>query len=394
MSASPPALPKTVQGLLDAVRATAGLDDFGTDRAFLKGLDVLVDAAPREARLNAIGEQLVYGGILRLLVNRLRYVRDLKAHPEIQQERIVKPIVVIGLPRTGTSKLQRVLSCDPDAQRLDLWKQQNAAPFPGELPGKPLARIEAARAVEQMLSTMFPGFQARHPLEAEEPDEELHLMEGSFDCMLSWVFTRLPSFRQHVDASDPRAMYRWLYAMLQYLQWQDGGGRGRPWMMKSPTHIGVLDHFLEIFPDAVLVHTHRDPRAVIPSFASLITEARKVGSDQVDPVEVGREILDYWTDQMNRYLVLRDRLPKDRVIDVQFDEVRSDIVGVIRRIYASIGRTLTAEAITAFKAYEARRPEHHFGSYQYTAEDHGLSVDEIDQRFAAYLRRFISGAKA
>jgi hypothetical protein len=389
VNAPAPALPRTVEGLLDAARAATGLQDFGADLGFMKGLRVLVDAAPREARLNAIGEQLVYGGILRLLVNRLRYVRDVGAHPEILDERIVKPIVVIGLPRTGTSKLQRVLSADPEAQRLDLWKQQNPAPFPDEVRGAPTARIEAARQIEQMLTTMFPGFQARHPLEAEEPDEELHLMEGSFDCMLSWVFTRLPTFRQHVDASDPRPMYRWLLAMLQYLQWQDGGGRGRPWMMKSPTHIGVLDRFLEIFPDAILVHTHRDPRAVIPSFASLITEARKVGSDQVDPVEVGRDMFDYWSSQMDRYLVLRDRLPPDRVLDVQFDEVRSDVVGVIRRIYALAGRQLTPQAIQAFRAYEARRPEHHFGSYEYTAEDHGLTLGQIDRRFAAYRRRYL-----
>lgn len=384
-------LPKTVDGLMAAASAATGLSDFGEDRGFMTGLRILVDAAPREARLNALGEQLVYGGIIRLLSNRLRYIRDLKAHPEILDERIVKPIVVIGLPRTGTSKLQRVLSCDPDAQRLDLWRQQNPAPFPDETPGDPRARIDAALQIEQMLTTMFPGFQARHPLEAQEPDEELHLMEGSFDCMLSWVFTRLPSFRQHAQTCDPRPMYRWLHAMLQYLQWQDGGGRGRPWMMKSPTHIGALQEFLEIFPDAVLVHCHRDPRAVIPSFASLITEARKVGSDEVDPVEVGRDMFDYWSAQLDRYLITRERLPRDRVLDVQFDDVRTDVVAVIRRIYERAGRPLTPQAVAAFKAHEQRRPEHHFGAYEYRPEDHGLNLDEIDQRFAAYRAQYIHG---
>lgn len=160
-------------------------------------------------------------------------------------------------------------------------------------------------------------------------------------------------------------------------------------MMKSPTHIGALNEFLEIFPDAVLVHCHRDPRAVIPSFASLITEARKVGSDDVDPVEVGRDMFDYWASQLDRYLVVRKELPKDRVLDVQFDEIREDIAGVIRRLYERAGRPLTAAAMAAFKAHEARRPEHHFGNYEYTAEDHGLSLDEIDDRFAAYRRDYI-----
>ena len=371
-----------------ATEATGGLKDFG-DPSFRKGLAVLVKAYAEEARLNALGEQMVYGGINRLLSNRLRYVRDIGLHPEILAERIEKPIVILGLPRTGTSKLHRAMSADPGVQRLDLWKQMNPAPFPGEVPGQPTARVEAALGVEQLLTNLFPGFMARHPLEANEPDEELHLMEGSFDCMLSWVFSRVPSFRDHVDVCDPRPTYRWLHAMLQYLQWQDGGGRGRPWIMKSPVHIGALSLLLETFPDATIVHCHRDPRKIIPSFASLITEARRISSDVVDPVEVGRDMFDYWALQLDRYLPVRAQLAADRILDVQFDEIRQDVMDVIARIYRKAGHPLTAEAMAACKAYDERRPEHHFGTYEYRPEDHGLDLDEIDRRFATYRHQFI-----
>lgn len=385
-----PELPRTVEGLMAAATAaTGGLNDFG-DPGFRKGLSILVQAYADEARLNALGEQMVYGGIVRLLSNRLRYIRDIGLHPQILQEKIEKPIVILGLPRTGTSKLHRVMSADPGVQRLDLWKQMNPAPFPDEVPGVPTARIEAALAVEQLLTNLFPGFMARHPLEAREPDEELHLMEGSFDCMLSWVFSRVPSFRDHVDSCDPRPTYRWLHGMLQYLQWQDGGGRGRPWIMKSPVHIGALPLLRETFPDATIVHCHRDPRKIIPSFASLITEARHISSDVVDPVEVGRDMFAYWALQLDRYLPDRARLPADRILDVQFEEIREDIMGVIARIYRKAGRPLTAEAIAACTSYDQRRPEHHFGSYEYRLEDHGLDLDEIDRRFASYRRQFIS----
>lgn len=387
-SAAPP---RTVQDLMAAASAETGLEDFG-DRHFLTGLSRLVEALPREASLNAVGEQMVYGGILRLLGNRLRYVQDLKRHPEILQEQIVKPIIILGLPRTGTSKLQRVLSADPAVQRLDFWRTINPAPFPGEEPGNPRGRIEAAQLVEQTLATMFPGWMARHPMEALEPDEELHIMDGSFECVISWLFSRVPSYYAYISHCDPRPMYRHLHQQLQYLQWQDGGARGRPWIMKSPVHIGALPTLLETFPDAILVHCHRDLQKVIPSFASLIEEGRKIGSDRVDPVEIGRDMCEYWATSLDRYLVDRDRLPPDRILDFQFEEIRNDVLAVIRKIYDRAGRVLSAEAIAAFRDYEARRPEHHFGSYEYSAERYGYVPEQIDRRFAAYRERFMTNS--
>lgn len=379
---------RTVQGLLAAAAAETGLEDYG-DRHFVTGLSALLEALPREAALNVVGDQMVYGGIHRLLCNRLRYVQDIKTHPEILDEKIVQPIIILGLPRTGTSKLQRVLSADPLVQRLDFWRTINPAPFPGEEPGHPQARIEAALVVEQTLATMFPGWMARHPMEALEPDEELHIMDGSFECVISWLFSRVPSYYAYIRHCDPRPMYRYLHAMLQYLQWQDGGARGRPWIMKSPVHIGELPTLLQTFPDAIIVHCHRDVREVIPSFASLIEEGRKIGSDHVDPVEVGRDMCEYWALALDRYLIERDKLPPDRILDFHFEEIRGDVVAVIRRIYAAAGRVLTPEAVAAFKDYEARRPEHHFGTYEYSAEQYGYVPQQIDRRFAAYRARFI-----
>jgi len=176
--------------------------------------------------------------------------------------------------------------------------------------------------------------------------------------------------------------------MLQYLQWQDGGGRGRPWILKSPTHVGDMPTMLETFPDATIVHCHRDPRQVIPSFAALGTAGRRIGSDVVDPVEVGNEMFGYWADQLDRYLIVRPQLPPDRILDLRFDEIRKDVVGVIRRIYARAGRELTLEAVEAFRSYEKNRPEHHFGNYEYNAEQHGLSLAGIDARFAEYRHAF------
>jgi len=385
----PVQLADTVEGLLAAAQAETGLEDFG-DRHFVKGLTILVDALHKEANLNAMGKMMVYGGFIRLLSNRLRYQNDIKLHPEILDEKIEAPIIILGLPRTGTSKLQRVMSADPGVQRLEFWRTLNPAPFPGEKPGEPKERIDAGLLVEHTLATQFPGWMARHPMEALEPDEELHIMDMSFECVISWLFSRVPSYYDYICQCDPRSTYDILYKMLQYLQWQDGGSRGRPWIMKSPVHIGALDVLLETFPDAIVVHCHRDPRDVVPSFASLIEEGRKMGSDQVDPVEIGHDMCEYWADQLDRNLVIRDQLPADRILDFKFEEIVTDVVGVIGKIYKYAGRELTPEAMAAFNDYNARRPKGHWGSYEYSSDHYGLSLDAIDERYAAYRKRFIT----
>lgn len=391
----PTPTPLFVEDLLAAATSATGLEDYG-DRGFIKGLTILTEALRSEANLNAMGQVIQSGGIIRLLSNRLRYVHDVKLHPEIRDEKIDAPIVVLGLPRTGTSKLQRVMSADPAVQRLEVWRLLNPAPFPGEEPGNPKERIEVGLMVEQMFTTQFPGWMVRHPMEAREPDEELFIMEMSFECAVTAMLARMPTFRKFATQCDPHPTYKILHEMMQYLQWQDGGARGRPFIMKSPVHIGDLPTFFEFFPNATVVHCHRDPRKIVPSFASLIVEGRRMSSDVLDPVEIAQEWFDYWADLIDRNLVARDTLPKDlvdRIVDVEFDDIRKDPVSVVRKVYERAGRKVTPEAVAAFKDYDARRPEKHWGAYEYTTEEFQLSEAAIDKRFEEYRKRFITTAK-
>jgi hypothetical protein len=380
-------VPKTVPGLLAAARAMAGLDDFG-DPHFIQGLTVLVDGFRNEARLSAMGEQMAFGGLLNMLVNRLRYVRDLKRHPEIREQLITRPIVILGLPRTGTTKLLRILGTDPQAQAMYYWRMMNPAPFPDEIPGDPRGRIEAAQAAVAMLSEHFPGFIARHPTEALQPDEEVLLMQGSFEHVVTWLFARMPSFYDHAMNGDLRPQYRYLHGQMQYLQWQDGGARDRSWVLKSPCHTGFVDVLLETFPDAVLVHCHRDVNQLLPSIAGLVEEMRRIHSDHVDRRQLGDDMLDYFGRLMDQYLVQRDQLPRDRIIDVRYDEVLHDAVQVVRRVYERVGRRLTPQDEQRIAAWEEQRPPHYLGSYTYSRADYGYGPDTIDRRFAAYNARF------
>lgn len=387
VDAMPEPIPFYVDDLMTAVTEATGLSDFG-DLGFVNGLEVLAASLREEAKLHEGGVIGQSQEILRLLVNRLRYIDDVKKHPEIRDEKIVAPIVVVGLPRTGTSKLQRVMSGDPGVQRLEVWRLLNPAPFPDEAPGKPEGRIAFAKVVEDTFRTQFPGWMARHPMEAEEPDEELFIMEMSFESSVSAMLARAPTFREFSMSCDPRPTYKILFEMMQYLQWQDGGARGRPWIMKSPVHVGYLDTLFEFFPDATVVHCHRDPVKTVPSFATTIHELRRTTTDDIDPVEVGREWFDYWARLTDRYLQVRDTLPLDQIVNATFEEICADPIAVIGRVYEKAGRELTEDAIAGCRDYDNRRPANHWGAYDYTLEEYGLEAGEIRQRFAEYLKLF------
>lgn len=379
--------PLSADGMLSAASAATGLDDYGEPR-FLQGLAVLADSLCFEARLNQMGRMVLSADLVRMLSNRLRFQRDVTRHPEILEETVAAPIVITGLPRTGTSKLHRMISADPQVQRLEVWKLLNPAPLPGEPARGPQERINFALLVERTLAKQFPDYMAAHPIEALEPDEEALLMEMSFECVVSSLKTRAPQHRAFVESRDPCPTYEYTREMLQYLQWQDGGGRGRPWIMKSPLHIGNLMTLLNVFPGATVVHCHRDPRVAIVSFASLVEASRRMTSDDVDATEIGGDVLDFLSRQIERNMLHRGQVGEEQIIDVPYERIRDTPEMVIGEIYACAGRKLTVGACDAMRRYAARRPEGHFGKHAYLADRYGLDGEMIGTAFADYWERF------
>jgi Sulfotransferase family len=286
--------------------------------------------------------------------------------------------------------LQRTISVDPGVQRLELWRLLSPAPWPAAGVNGEDPRIALAESLEAELSARFPDVMAAHALEAHEPDEETLLLELTFSAMTRGQVQsyRTPSYVRWLAGRSKRKPYGYLRMLLQYLQWQDGGARGRPWIMKTPLHLGELPTLLETFPDALVVHCHRDPVKAIPSVASLVESARRIRSDDVDPLQVGTEMLGRFSSLLGRALEARQSLPADSFIDLSFRAIVSDVKAVIAEIYSRTGRQLTAEALAAFDAYESRRPAHHFGRHVYTAERYGLHGPQIKAAFAGYYEAF------
>jgi hypothetical protein len=271
-------------------------------------------------------------------------------------------------------------------QRLEVWRLLNPAPLPGTVGLDPDPRIAIGEQFEALLRSV-PGFMESHPMEAHEPDEELWLMEQSFAAAVPSLRLHLPQHRVWMSAHQDYA-YACARDYLRYLQWQDGGHGGRPWVLKSPVHIGQLETLLGLYPDATFVQLHRDPRTVVGSFCSLIESARRMNCDDVDPLELGPDFCAFWGRQTERNLSARAAHPELRILDVDYARLRDDFDAVLHEIYERADRPVTPEAQAGFEAYTARRPAGYFGSHEYDPDRWGVTHELVAESFAQYLDAF------
>jgi Sulfotransferase family len=380
-----------VESIMADAHAQTGLADFGAD-PWREALTVLAASLDREANLHAIGRSAQRQRLVDSLAVRLTFVEACKRSPEILGERIDDPLVIVGLARTGTTMLHRLISSDPGLYSARWWEVRFPAPFAGWDWRGPDRRIAAAREQVQAILATMPVLAAIHPWDAEGPDEEIMLMEHAFVSHVPESTANLPSYRAWIDRRDQRAQYAYLKKLLQYLQWQKKkrGERADRWVLKAPTHQGNLDRLFETFPGAVVIHTHRDPVETIASVASMYFALWGLNTDAPDPLEIGNQVLDRYARAAERSIALRETIPKERIVDVSYRDVARDPVGTVRAIYAQIGRALTPEAEVAMHAWVAKNPREHRPPHEYTAEKFGLSRERIERACPRYRARFVA----
>ncbi len=376
--------------ILAEARRESGLSDFG-DEAFREPMRRLVRALDREARLHEVGRAMQRRRTLDILVSRARVEEAYRLHPEIAQEVIGAPLVICGLPRTGTTMLHRVLAEDPEFDSAKWYEVRFPAPFDGWRPGAVDARIAAAEAEVAQTLELAPELMAIHPFDALGPDEEIMLLEQSFMSRTAEAYCRIPEFAAWLEAQDQSAAYRYLQRLLQFLQWQHRQqGRARPrWVLKSPHHMGFLPELFACFPEARVVQTHRDPLQSIPSICSMSLYLYRMGSDDVDPHFIGQHWSRGWALYLERTLAYRARQHDDRFIDIGYLDSVRDPVGVVRRIYAFLGRELTPVAEDKMRRWTGENAREKRASHAYTLEQFGLSEASIARAFRSYRERYI-----
>lgn len=372
----------------DALMAAAsaqlgGLTDFGDDD-FREPLQHFLASAREEAGLSDEGVATLVQDVVRLLMNRLLLAADLAHHPEIADEDVADPIVIVGNPRTGTTKLQRMIGARAGVQSVKLWQIL----FPGRLPGDPDPRPALAEQFQHELANGSPEFMAAHPMVADEPEEEALIVQMTFDRFGAhdW-FYRTPSFTKWLVDRDQHSAYAYLRQVLQHLQWQGGGRRG-PWVLKSPLHTGNIATLLETFPGATVVHCHRDPVTAVPSFCGLVEIIRTVRGHSVDRPELGAFLTGQLADHWRRNLAARPDLPTEQILDVHFDDIVADAPAVIAQIFAARGETITEADAAAMAAWDAANPPGKFGVHRYSLEQYGLTDAHIRDEFADYYTHF------
>ncbi len=387
-SATPPPLPAfDADALIAAARQQTGLQDFG-EPDVAEPLRVMIDSFKRDANLTPAGTAAQQMNLMRLLGNRLRMQKILSAHPEIRKQEIRGPIVIVGLPRSGTTKLQRMMAADPALQKIPFWRMLTPIPMDDAVPGQPDPRIALAEAVTAYTRDNFPNFAAAHPMGATEPEEEDFLMEHSLSTSVTYSSHRMPSYMDWALKIGPKPYYDQLKLFLQFFQWEDHAA-GRMWLLKATCHLHRLRWLLQAFPDATVVHCHRNPVTSLTSLADMFCTVRSMCSDSVDPLEVGEFTLNYSREQLRQYIDQRAGLEaKHRFIDVSFNDIVANPFKIIEQVYGAAGIELTDAARTAMQRWDQENPQHKHGKRDYLPQRLGYSEEKLRDGMAQYIGRF------
>lgn len=353
--------------------------DLGDATELRPGLDVICGALEALPELPTAGRFAARRQILRALRQRIRRRAWLAQRPDQFARRLHPPVVVLGLPRTGTTFLHRLLSAPQDARPLPMWEV--AMPFP-PLDG-PDKRRDAGQRGAAMMKRAIADIDLKHSTGADEPEECMHLQDEAF---FSWSWFSnypIPSYTRWLQSADAGPAYRVWADVLRYVQQQD---HTRRLTLKSPSHTAHLAALLDAVPDARIVWTHRAPATVVPSFASLIATTRAVSTTPVtaDPHALGRELSDFLSDHLAKGLAARARVPTGQLIDVSFDDLRRDPLATVARIHQHFGLPWTPDVSRAVQAEVDARPRNRHGTHRYGLSDFGLSDGLIGELFHGY----------
>jgi len=393
----------TVESLLAAARDKTGLADFG-DQSFLEPMAVLVNSLATEAHLSVGGTYGQYQRILDLLVNRLRVEDALKKHPEIRDEKIENPVVIVGLPRTGTTMLHRIMASDSRFFAPLWYEVRNPALFPCEKtgyeetswePGSATKdpRITDAEAQVAVMLQLAPELLKIHPLDPVGADEEIMLLEHSFFSTTPPAFANVPSYTRWVQEHDNTPGYRYLKVLLQYLQWQKkrGGQQAQRWLLKAPHHLHHMAELFAVFPDAKVILTHRDPLQTIPSISSFHFTLWKMAADNPDPAVCGAQWSAMFARGMQMTMQFREQHPTN-FADVMYRDTVTSPFEVIEKVYAFIGMVLTEEARTAMHQWREDNKRENREAHEYTLQQFGFTEEGLRAQFGGYRARHIEPA--
>lgn len=378
--------------LLARAEKETGLKDFGGDD-FLEPMHLLIHSLEQEAELNPIGRFMNQANILRLLKGRLQAQALFKQHPEILEREFPDPVVVVGLARSGTTRLHRLLASDSNFLHLKSWESVYPVPSPdcftAREQGKTDPRIGALEQGLKAVLYMSPQIAAVHPLGTFEVEEEIGLLQHGFSTQLFEVQATIPTFAEWLMTHEQTAAYEYMLNLLKMIAWFRQDPPDKPWILKSPQHMQDLDALLKVFPNAKLVCPHRDPVKVVGSSCSMAWNAIVRDSDSVTPQWVGQEWLTKTERMLKKNLQVRDEMSSaQNQHDILYADITANWEKAVQGIYGFLDMPFTQQARNAMQEWLDSNQQHQHGAHKYQLADFGLQEDEVEQRLHFYRERF------
>ncbi len=359
-----------VDSLLKAAKKETGLNDFGKD-FWVEPLEVLIKSMNEEANLHPIGRFISRQRLINLLSVRLRAKYYFKKYPEILKQDLYPCKIIVGLQRTGTTKLQRLLASDPDSRSLLSWEALNPSPVKSDIKtGK--ERIKIAKTSVKALKYMSPGFFAIHPIEYDAPEEDVLLLDVSFLSTTAEATMNVPTYASWLENNDQSPGYQYMVKLLKLLQWQRPGKR---WILKTPHHLEFLPLLKKYLGDVQFIWTHRDVKECIPSFLSMVSYSRVLFSNNVNTDAVS----DHWL-RKNAYMLSKalefrhEKGNDDMFIDVKYKDLVADPFLALERIYQRNNEVISNELSKTFKEANLKNPKAKYGVHQYDMADFGIDA--------------------
>jgi hypothetical protein len=376
------------EDLTAAACKQAGLSDFGDDGAFLEPMRVLLNSLEEEARLNPIGRFIARANVVRILKHRL-YAQDLlKRHPEILDREFPDPVVIVGLARSGTTRLHRLLAADERFLHLKAWESVNPVPYPESFNSSPDPRIEAIEKALKAVLYMSPQIASVHPLGAHEVEEEIGLIQHGFSSQLFEIQAKIPSFAEWLMTHDQSAAYEYMLTLLKIISWYRKDPVDKPWVLKSPQHMQDLDALLHVFPNAKLIFPHRDPIKAVGSACSMTWNALVRDSEFVTADWVGQEWLSKTERMLKKAQSVRRLAPAANQYDVLYADIGADWETAIAGIYDFLEMESSDQARNAMRSWVDSNRQHKHGVHSYSLADFGLDKNTVDQRLMFYREQF------
>ena len=370
--------------LIRRAKKVTGLNDLGRDFRD-EPVDRMLRSINEEANLHPVGRFITHERLVSLLSIRLRAEYFFKKHPEILEQELYPAWIIVGLQRTGTTKLHRLLAVDPNHRVIPSWEVINPMPLnpdyrPSGVHEDP-TRLKVARTSVKAVKLMSPGFFAIHPIDALQPEEDILMLDVSFLSTTTEAMMNVPSYAAWLEQTDQSPAYEYAVKMLKFLQWVKPAKR---WVLKTPHHLEFPHLIMKYFNDVKFIWPHRNIYESVPSYLSMLTYNYMMFSDDVDE----RKIAAHWVRKTGYMLeqALSFRLKgnnNEKFLDIYYKDLVSESLRELGRIYSMDGG-INAALVERFNQHELEHPHRKHGVHQYSLGDFGLTEADIDLHTSHY----------